>query len=88
MNAVPETDVAVQRQYDRCEVAPSLAVLRALATIKNCQPEQLTELRLADYVDPDALDRLVREGRDIDVTFELDGYRVSIDDSDLVIRPS
>jgi len=88
MDGKTEAAVAVRREYDCTEQAPSVAALNALADIKNVRAVDLTETMgstLQDHVDADALDRLLRTDPEATVSFEFDRYEVRIDGQELVI---
>jgi len=88
MDGKTEAAVAVRRQYDCTEQTPSVAILDALADIKNVRAVDLSERLgspLYDTVDPDALDHLLRADPGVTVSLELDQYEVRIDGQELVI---
>lgn len=66
------------------DVGPSVAVVRAIATVEGLPPSDV-DLSLHDHVDPDALDELfgasAPSGRDGDLTveFPVGDYLVSVD---------
>lgn len=66
--------------FDADAVAPSTAVVGALATIRDTSPRSLPSLY--DSVDPGALDSLLTgdwvEGRDVHVTFRLAAFDVTL----------
>lgn len=69
----------------------SEAVVEALATVENVEPENL-DLRLYDSLDTDALDRLCEVTAErperLQVVFTIGEYEVSVeDDGRLVVRP-
>ena len=55
-----------------------MTVLAAVARQTGVDVADL-EAPLYEAIDPDALDRLLRHGADVTVTFEYNGHRVSID---------
>lgn len=87
MNTDRQAGVAVHREYDRTQTPPSVAVVSALADIKNITASSLTTERRVEIhggIDPDSLDRLLdREG--VEVTFDVGRYRVRIDGEELTI---
>lgn len=70
------------------EVSPSVAVVRAIAQVRNVDSVAL-DTELYDYVDPDALDELLDRpaGRPLTVTFEVEGHTVTVrSDRTITIR--
>ncbi|WP_436908977.1 HalOD1 output domain-containing protein [Halosimplex marinum] len=86
MSGPAKSRLSVQRQYDCSETSPSLAVVHTLADIKNCDPANLVDPQLSEYIDPDAVDRLVRGNEDVQVSFSIDRYRVCLAGTELTIR--
>ena len=78
-------NAVVERQYDCATIAPSVAVVEALADLEKVDPTSL-ETRLNDYVDPDALDALVTRGKEMSVSFRLNDYRIRIESDELKIE--
>jgi hypothetical protein len=66
--------------YPRDDAAPSIAVVSALAVISDTDPTAIEPLQSA--VDTDALDALLArhfaDGKDVDVTFAVDGHDVTV----------
>lgn len=65
---------------------PSMAVVEAIADLTDRDPVACPPLY--DYVDPDALDRLVSHGGEVRIDFEYDGYEVEVSDETVTVRPS
>ena len=64
----------VEHDYD-ASTPPSIAIVRAIAVIEDVDPvEEADELglRLSNHVDPAALDQLVVDESDVDVSIELE----------------
>ncbi|WP_436926452.1 HalOD1 output domain-containing protein [Halosimplex amylolyticum] len=76
--------VTVSRTYDPANRKPSVAVLGALADVKNTHPAALS-LSLHDYVDADSLDRLLTRKRGATVSFPMDGYSVTVTPDEVVL---
>lgn len=74
------------------ETPPSIAVIRAVSAVEDVDPAALPgeqEFVLNDYVDADALDRIIADNDLVSATIEFDlaGYRVCLDTSRrLVLR--
>jgi len=51
------TDQTISRQFDWDETPPSVAVIRLISVMMNCDPTAVEPL--GESVDPDALDRLL-----------------------------
>lgn len=79
-----ESVESVQSQFNWSTKSPSIAVVETIATIENSEPENLP-LRLYDYVNPVALDRLMNNDTTISVSFSIDEYQVQIDDQTLIV---
>ena len=63
---------------------PSLEIPKAIAVVENVDPTRLVpecELRLYDYIDPDALDTLItaETGDPVEITLVIHGYLVVLD---------
>ena len=52
------TEQTISRQFDWGETSPSTAAIRIISVAMNCDPTAVDPL--AETVDPDALDRLLR----------------------------
>ncbi|WP_436932703.1 HalOD1 output domain-containing protein [Halosimplex halobium] len=88
MAGFEDAGVSVHRHYDSTATRPSIAVLAALADIKNERLETVSAslgTTLHDHVDADALDRLIRKNPASTVSFRFEQYRIRIDDSELVV---
>jgi len=85
---------AVRVGHDCADISPSLAVVEAIADLADVDPVDLadeTGIVLYEHVDPDALDALVADrpaGVDVDISFSVDDYRVSVGDTSVVVRRS
>lgn len=81
----------IRVEYHRTDITPSLAVVEAIADLAGVEPTALADeagIVLYDHVDPDALDALVTGSRDVDVSFTVAGYDVTVDDTDVVVSQS
>ncbi|MFC4437891.1 MULTISPECIES: HalOD1 output domain-containing protein [Natrialbaceae] len=84
------SSIHVQRTDDWSATKPSIAVINALATVKNVDPAELTTecgITLYDYVDPEALDVLVRNQRSEQaiVSFAIDRYQIRFESDELIV---
>lgn len=79
-------DTLIQHRYDWTEIRPSRAGVMAIATLENVELADVDE-PLSDRIDPEALDRIVADGRPVVVRFATNRYRVRIDGRELTIRP-
>lgn len=84
-------DGAVRAQYEWSSTTPSTAVVETVAVAANCEPEALDPLY--NYIDPDALDVIIRSrkssstGDDATVSFVFDGQRITVHSSgEVVVR--
>lgn len=78
----------IQQTYDWSTTAPSMAILTALGTLEGVDPMELSDIfgaPLYDYIDPEALDRLVSGEGQLNLSFPIDDYRVQIDGAELII---
>ena len=87
------TSETVRIEHARDDISPSLAVVEAIADLADVDPTALADeagIVLYDHVDPDALDSLAadRPAANVDVSFSVDDYRVSVSDTDVVVRRS
>ncbi|MFU8866688.1 HalOD1 output domain-containing protein [Natronococcus sp.] len=76
-----------QRAYDWSTTSPSIAAVTALATVIGVEPTKL-DSTLHEYVDPEALDALVRhrQSERVTVSFATDRYRIWFDGDELSVR--
>lgn len=67
----------------------SLAVVELLASLEGVQPHE-TSFQLNDYVDGEALDRLLSSANSaVEVSFTIEEYRVTVDsDGNVTCQPS
>ncbi|AXR82451.1 hypothetical protein AArcMg_2459 [Natrarchaeobaculum sulfurireducens] len=68
---------------------PSIAIAKGIAILENVNPQALAtarDIKLYDYVDPDALDKLVTSDEDVSVYFFVEDYRIEITESKLVVE--
>lgn len=81
-----DTHDLVRERHDWSNTPPSLAVIQALASIEDVDPAGL-DLRLHEYIDPEALDRVVANSREdsVAISFVIGRYRVAIDDDELTV---
>lgn len=81
------TTIHFQKAYNWSITSPSIAIVTALATITGVDPTEL-DSTLHDYVDPDALDTLVRGHRSerITVSFTIDRYRIWFEGDELSVH--
>lgn len=81
------TIVHFQRVYDWSATSPSIAAVTALATVIGVDSTDL-DSTLYDYVDPDALDALVRDQNSerVTVSFTIDRYRIRFDGDELSVH--
>ena len=83
-----EREVIGKSTYDWSNTAPSTAVIDAIAAIENVEPSDLEgslEAPLYNYIDPEALDRLVTRDSQITVSFTFGKYHVLIDGDELSV---
>jgi len=88
MDGLSQERVAVRRTYDSTATNPSIAILEALADIKNKRPEELSgpnQPRLYDKVDTDALDQLLTDSEDLTVSFQFEQYRIRVTGRELTV---
>lgn len=79
---------SVQSQYDWSNIAPSKAIVKAIASIENVEEIDLPEVldtTLYDHVDPEALDFLITDDGHILVSFTMGEYKVQINGGTLKI---
>ncbi|NKE35634.1 hypothetical protein GWG54_07355 [Natronococcus sp. JC468] len=81
------TTIHFQRRYDWSATSPSIAIVTALATVIGVDTTEL-DWTLHDYIDPEALDALVRDQQSerITVSFAVDRYRIRFDGDELRVR--
>ncbi len=84
----------VRIEHDCDETPPSLAIVEGIAYLAGVEPADLrdeTGIVLFEHVEPDALDALVvgRPETDVDISLLIDDYRVSVDETSVVVhRPA
>ncbi|MFC4438728.1 MULTISPECIES: HalOD1 output domain-containing protein [Natrialbaceae] len=81
----------IRSRYDWSTISPSLAVIDALATAEETDPEELamvSDTTLYTHVDPEALDTVVADGDRVTVSFTIGDYRVRIDGDVVTIGDS
>lgn len=79
---------SVQGHYDWSTTAPSIAVINAVAVLENVEPSELAEesdTTLYDHINPDALDTLVAQNRDLTISFTLGDYQIRVRNDKIVI---
>lgn len=79
---------SVQSQYDWSNIAPSQAIVKAIASIENVEPVDLSveeDWTLHDHVDPEALDTLMDEDDPVSVSFTVGAYKIQIEGRTLQI---
>lgn len=82
--------VHVRQRYDWSETAPSIVAVEALASLENVDPVALAtefDTVLYEYVDPEALDAIVGNGRagSVAITLSVLGYRLRFEGDELVV---
>ena len=82
---------SVRVAHDRDGRLPSLAVVEGIARLAGVGPDALaaeTGVVLYDHVNPDALNALVADQPDADVSlsFTIDEYDVRVDGDEVVVR--
>lgn len=79
---------SIQSHFDWSNIAPSMAIINALASLEGVLPRNLpttVDGSLYDRVDPEALDALVTGERPIAISFAIADYQVHVDGSKLRI---
>ena len=74
--------------YNWSNTTPSIAVIDAIAAIENVEASDLEgslDAPLFNYIDPEALDRLVTSDSQITVSFTFGEYHVLIDGDELSV---
>lgn len=82
------TDPIIKRQCEWCERPPSIEILETLAVVENVPVDDLhMELQqpLYEYINPESLDEVVTSQDDVTLGFDIDSYRIRIDDDELRI---
>jgi|SRR6056297_2969728 len=82
---------SVRVTHGRDDRLPSLAVVEGIARLAGVDPDALaaeTGVVLYDHVNPDALNALVTDHPDVDVSLSLtiDEYDVRVDGDEVVVR--
>lgn len=75
--------------YNWSNTSPSIAVINAIAAIENVESSDLEgslDAPLFNYIDPEALDKLITSDSQITVSFTFDEYHVLIDGDELSVR--
>ena len=84
-----DTDrTSVRSRYDWSTIAPSTAIVYALASLENARPVQLPSKldgSLYEYIDPEALDRIIAGKDAACIEFTVDEYDIRIEDETLEI---
>lgn len=85
-----DSTLAKSTEYDYDErISPSVAVVLGIAEHEQCDPDIL-DFTLYEYVDPDALDTLVRDNHRLNTNFTevnviVDNYDVSVQGDTVVV---
>ncbi|MCU4926611.1 hypothetical protein OB905_11565 [Halobacteria archaeon AArc-dxtr1] len=82
-------DNALVVDLQTTDLKPSVAIVDAIATLEGVELETLSEthdIRVYDWVDPDALDTLLASGDGVSVQFPIGEYRVDSTDAELRIQ--
>ena len=80
--------IHLRQTHDWSETPPSVAAVEALAGLETVDPIALAteyDVVLYEYVDPEALDAIVRGGGTAAVTVSIDGYRLHFEADELVV---
>lgn len=81
-------EFAIRREYDFSKTPPSNAILDVLAEFHGTELRDLPsylEAPLGEYIDIDAVDRLVRQGRHPQICFSIEDTRVCLEDSTVTL---
>lgn len=76
----------VEHEFDWDETPPSVAIAYTLASLENIKVEDLPSLY--EYVNPESIDTLVREGEDVLVSVAVREYVVEITDDHVSVYTS
>ena len=86
--SVDSATVHLRQTHDWSKTPPSVAAVEALAGLETVDPIALAtefDVVLYEYVDPEALDAIVRGGGTTAVTVSIDGYRLHFEADELVV---
>lgn len=81
----------VGKECNWSEVLPNLAIIRGVAALENIDPIGVSEVcgtPLFSAVDPDALDKLITQSRDISLSLSVQDYSAEITESTVVVTTS
>ncbi|WP_255171106.1 HalOD1 output domain-containing protein [Natrononativus amylolyticus] len=77
----------VHAEHDWAEIAPSIAIVDAVAAIEDVDPREVSTVlgtTLYEQINPDALDTLATEG-ELAITFSIGEYTVRVDGNRVTI---
>jgi hypothetical protein len=82
--------ILAENEYNLSATSPSTAVIESIASVEGLDPFSWSTTNgttLYDFVDPEALDRLLANGSDnnVSITFAVGNYTVWIDRNKIVI---
>jgi hypothetical protein len=72
----------VHREYDWATVTPGVAILESIAMLEHGEVTKSTDVLakpLADYLEVDSLNTLVKSNSEISISFVVDDYQVEIE---------
>ncbi|MFC4990574.1 HalOD1 output domain-containing protein [Saliphagus infecundisoli] len=73
-----------RQECDWAQTQPSVAVAYTIADLEERDVMELSPLY--EYVDPQSLDALVSESREVTISFTAYGYLVQLTDSEVVVQ--
>ncbi|WP_121744874.1 HalOD1 output domain-containing protein [Natronorubrum halophilum] len=79
---------SIQSQYDWSYIAPSEAVIDAIACLEDVESVALSvqlDTTLYDHIDPESLDTLVTGCSTLSISFIVDEYKIQINGNTLII---
>ena len=83
-------EILIEKEYNQSVTSPSMAVIEAIASVEDTDPVCLSTFEgttLYDYVDTDALDRLLTDGGvdDLSITLTTDEYTVWMEEDRIIV---
>lgn len=86
--SVDSATVHLRQTHDWSDTPPSIAAVEALANLESVDPIALAtefDVVLYEYVDPEALDAIVRGGGAATISLSIDGYQLHFEADELVV---
>lgn len=81
----------LQRQYDWASIPPSVAIIESIAVFDHGDPGRMADVLdspLYEYVDPDALNDLIRSDTPVTIVFTISDHHIHITENTVCVSPA